>query len=550
MLNDDWTAQTRGTQDDGLPDVPLDDLSFDVAHEPEAETKPIDFSFPPIETNSQPTVTPSVTGASLPNPDADVPVPDIAVTPINASPVPQSVPVTDGETTQVLPSMAAPNPAEPVETGATQVLPATKPEAESVDSGATQVLSPAPPVPPSLNALPLNPTIAAETDHSAGKSAIPEISGSSNVVSADMEDFSEISQTGPIAPIGALGTAPTSVPPTNGAAPAVGRTTAFNPKFVIGGIAVVAAVAVLSAGGAFMWNNRQSDTTRADKLIACQAAYRSYQDAADALKTAVSKSASAQKVTTDQVADAATIAALKKAVSNANSLNEVSACGESAGVDTLTKQTADANTGADQAKELASSLTQAADAVTASQTKKTDADRDKVKQQLTTAVADAQTRLDNTLGAVADDATRQALQSAIDKANELLGQSKPDVKALQDASSALQTALDDVNNSAQELADQNAAAAQQAEAQRLAQQQAAAAAAAAAAQQQAAADAAAKAAADAAAKAEAEKKAQEEAQQQQQQQQQQQPSTPETDNTDQGSTDSPSPNTDSDQPAQ
>lgn len=549
MLNDDWTAQTRGTQDDGLPDVSLDDLSFDVAHEPEPETKPIDFSFPPIEADAQPTVTPSGTSAVLPSADADVPVPDIAVTPINASSVSQSVPVTDGETTQVLPSMAAPNSAEPVETGATQVLPATKSTSESVDSGATQVLSPAPPVPPSLNALPLNPTIAADNSDTS-KSATPEISGSSNVVSADMEDFSEISQTGPIAPIGALGTAPTSVPPTNGVAPAVGRTTAFNPKFVIGGIAVVAAVAVLSAGGAFMWNNHQSDTTRADKLVACQAAYKSYQDAADALKTAVSKSANAQKVTTDQVADAATVAALKKAVSNANSLNEVSACGESAGVDALTKQTADANTGADQAKELASSLTKAADAVTASQTKKTDADRDKVKQQLTTAVADAQTRLDNTLGAVADDATRQALQSAIDKANELLGQSKPDVKALQDASSALQTALDDVNNSAQELADQNAVAAQQAEAQRLAQQQAAAAAAAAAAQQKAAEDAAAKAAADAAAKAEADKKAQEQAQQQQQQQPST-PTTPETDNTDQGQTTTPNSNPDTgEQPAQ
>ena len=50
-------------------------------------------------------------------------------------------------------------------------------------------------------------------------------------------------------------------------------------------------------------------------------------------------------------------------------------------------------------------------------------------------------------GNVADETTRQMLQTALGAANKALHQSKPDLKTLQKALTDLQTAVDGVNNS-------------------------------------------------------------------------------------------------------
>lgn len=383
-----------------------------------------------------------------------------------------------------------------------QAVPADHAVGDLPDDAKTSVLPPMPPAPASIGSLPIHPGVDADTsaehaangddadvsgtanganggetgDHAGGKQgtnhvAVPKLVGSSNVIAATPEDFMQSgAQTTVLSPLpapasaprssasGAAAFGPSNVSPNQSepSAPehvsptannAGTRTLPFNTKLIAGGIAAIVAVAAVGAGAAFAWNNRQSNQLRADKLIACQAAYKKYQDAADALKSALESTADAQKVTESQVADKATVATLKTAVSDAQSADTVSQCDANASVDALTKQTSAANDATDTAAELSDSLTKAADAVTASQTKKTDEDRDKAKKDLETVVSDAQTLFDNTVGAVADESTRDALQTALDTANKLLKEPKPNVQSLQDALKALQTASDNVNAS-------------------------------------------------------------------------------------------------------
>ena len=113
---------------------------------------------------------------------------------------------------------------------------------------------------------------------------------------------------------------------------------------------------------------------------------------------------------------------------------------------------------AQQLTDSAGKVTDAAKAVADSRDAKTEADKTNARNALQTAVNDAQTLLDNSLWAVADNTTRVTLEEAINAANELLQQDNPDLAALQNAQAALQSASDGVNVSMQELAAQNATA--------------------------------------------------------------------------------------------
>ena len=145
-------------------------------------------------------------------------------------------------------------------------------------------------------------------------------------------------------------------------------------------------------------------------------------------------------ITADQVADAATVSSLSDAIDEANGIGEAAACGTSLSAVDLQHN---AKTNQDLAQQLTDSagkVTDAAKAVADSRDAKTEADKANARNSLQTA----------------DNTTRVTLEEAINTANALLQQDDPDLKALQDAQTALQSASDGVNASMEELAAQNA----------------------------------------------------------------------------------------------
>lgn len=240
---------------------------------------------------------------------------------------------------------------------------------------------------------------------------------------------------------------------------------------IVGIVIAVIVVIALAVGGVLIWRNRQDSSAKQAALTACEEAYSKYGDANDALQKALNGSKTAQTVTASQVADSKTVDALKKAVTAAKSVAQAQECASNLNSAELNTRTGDINKLVDTITTATQNVTSAANAVTASQSKKTQATETATKDQLQTAVTDAQTLLNNSLWNVADDTTRTTLAAAIDAANALLQQDDPDTKAMQDAMTQLQTASDAVNASMQALAEQNAAAQQQAQNQTTTNQQ-------------------------------------------------------------------------------
>ena len=233
------------------------------------------------------------------------------------------------------------------------------------------------------------------------------------------------------------------------------------PKTVVVTLAVILAIAVFVACGMFVWrirSNREDQQLYSSALSSCNKAYTQYTDAKKALDKALSDSKTAQSVTSDQVADAATVNTLKQAISDANALQAPAECKESLAAAQLTTNAKAAKEAAKTAKSATSTITSAVKSVNDSKSAKTEAAS---KQSLQDKVTEAQTTLDNSLGMVADETTRDALQTAIDSANTLLQQNDPDQKSLQTAVTTLQTAIDNVNASIAELTAQQQAATQQ-----------------------------------------------------------------------------------------
>lgn len=213
----------------------------------------------------------------------------------------------------------------------------------------------------------------------------------------------------------------------------------------VGAIAVIAAVAGVTAFGYFQRTGRESQLNAA--VAACKSAADDATKANDALAAELEKAKTAQKIPADQLADSSLLAKLTNAVSSVESADATHAC-------TATLPVAQLNANAKQNAQLASTiasdtktLTSAVKAVTDSQAKKTKADTDAAKKTLEQAVADAKTLLANSEGAVADDATRQTLQAAVDKADALLKASDPKLADLTQAQTDLQNASTAVNDS-------------------------------------------------------------------------------------------------------
>ena len=214
-------------------------------------------------------------------------------------------------------------------------------------------------------------------------------------------------------------------------------------------ISVIAALVVIAAiiGGVWYWRSseqrQESHQLHQDALTACTEAVDQNSTAQKALAKALADAKSAQSITADQVADGATVDALKKAVAAVKNVEAVE-CKTSASTSDLKEYAKTATSQTKTAKKNATAITAAAKAVTDSKNAK---DQANAQQALQGKIAEAQTLLDNSLYAVDDNSTRVTLESDIANANTVLSQQGTDVKAMQDAVNTLTASMDAVNTS-------------------------------------------------------------------------------------------------------
>lgn len=214
-------------------------------------------------------------------------------------------------------------------------------------------------------------------------------------------------------------------------------------------ISVIAALVVIAAiiGGVWYWRTseqrQESHQLHQDALTACAEAVDQNSTAQKALAKALADAKNAQSITADQVADGATVDALKKAVAAVKNVEAVE-CKTSASTSDLKEYAKTATSQTKTAKKNATVITAAAKAVTDSKNAK---DQANAQQALQSKIAEAQTLLDNSLYAVDDNSTRVTLESDIANANTVLSQQGTDVKAMQDAVNTLTASMDAVNTS-------------------------------------------------------------------------------------------------------
>lgn len=214
-------------------------------------------------------------------------------------------------------------------------------------------------------------------------------------------------------------------------------------------ISVIAALVVIAAiiGGVCYWRSseqrQENRQLHQDALTACTEAVDQNSTAQKALTKALADAKSAQSITADQVADGATVDALKKAIAAVKNVEAVE-CKTSASTSDLKEYAKTATSQTKTAKKNATAITAAAKAVTDSKNAK---DQANAQQALQGKIAEAQTLLDNSLYAVDDNSTRVTLESDIANADTVLSQQGTDVKAMQDAVNTLTASMDAVNTS-------------------------------------------------------------------------------------------------------
>ena len=243
-------------------------------------------------------------------------------------------------------------------------------------------------------------------------------------------------------PVGGEASAPVAIVPEGGGAPSNGRRPRWLVPLVV---AVVVAVVVAGFVGWRVVESRRHDAA----LDSCSRAVKTLQAKTGPDRLAQYREAAGIK--SDQVKDAKTVVAMARSVKDAEGIKEpMVRC-------KATMSTGDLNAAAGQAGKIDgkyAAVARAAKAVTASRDAKALED---AKAALDGKKEEAARLLADSDGKVADNATRDGLQQAIDQA----GQAKGDkAKAYRDAANALQAAIDQVNASVQakSQADQQAAA--------------------------------------------------------------------------------------------
>ena len=249
--------------------------------------------------------------------------------------------------------------------------------------------------------------------------------------------------------------APAAIVPEGGGAPSNGR----RPKWLVP--LVVAVVVVVVVAGLVGW--RVVESRRHDAALdSCSRAVKNLQDKTGSDRLAQYREAAGIKE--DRVKDAKTVVAMARSVKDAEGIKEPTVRCKA------TMPTGDLNAAAGQAGKIDgkyAAVARAAKAVLASRDAKA---LDDARTALDGKREEASRLLADSDGKVADNATRNGLQQAIDQA----GQAKGDkAKAYRDAVGALQAAIDRVNASVQakSQADQQAAAQAAQAAQQQAQKQ-------------------------------------------------------------------------------
>lgn len=223
-------------------------------------------------------------------------------------------------------------------------------------------------------------------------------------------------------------------------------------------IAVIAIVVIVVAGlvGGLVWSVR----TREEALSDCRQSGVQIRKLAKApLGEDIIEAEDIEKA---DVADAKTWEALQKDQKRLTGLSqkEVPVCNATSHGGAQ-KQRSGAEASLASWKSARASVEKSAKAVAASRDAKILKDN---RDGLTTKTAQAKQLLDSSSGKVTDDATRTALSQQIDAANALLGNQKAKLADLQQASQALDGAVNGVNASVQAKADADAQVAAQAQA--------------------------------------------------------------------------------------
>ncbi|WP_024627877.1 hypothetical protein [Bifidobacterium sp. A11] len=274
----------------------------------------------------------------------------------------------------------------------------------------------------------------------------------------DQEDEGTMDLQSVSDPVEDEASAPPAIVPEDGGDPSDGKP---RPKWLVPVIAAVVVVVVAVAGlvGWRVFESRRHDAA----LDSCTQAVKTLQGKTSSGHMAQYREAAGIKA--DQVKDAKTVLAMARSVKNAEGLKRQTVqCKAS-------MSAADLNAEAGKARRIDGRfavVAKAAKAVLASRDAKV---LDDAKAALDGKKGEASRLLADSDGKVADNATRDGLQKAIDQAGQV---KSGKAKAYQDAVNALQAAIDQVNASVQakSQADQQAAvqAAQAAQAQAAQQQ--------------------------------------------------------------------------------
>ena len=256
-------------------------------------------------------------------------------------------------------------------------------------------------------------------------------------------------------PVGGEVSAPAAIVPEGGGAPSNGR----RPKWLV--LVVVALLTVVVVAGLVGWRvveNRRHGAA----LDSCSRAVKALKGKTGSDRLAQYREAAGIK--SDQVKDAKTVVAMARSVKDAEGIKEPTVrCN-------ATMSIGDLNATADQAGKIDgkyAAVARTAKAVTASRDAKA---LDDAKAALDGKKGEASKLLADSDGKVADNATRDGLQQAINQADQVKGDG---AKAYRDAAAALQAAIDHVNASVQakSQADQQTAAQAAQAAQQQAQRQ-------------------------------------------------------------------------------
>ena len=261
---------------------------------------------------------------------------------------------------------------------------------------------------------------------------------------ADQDDEGAAGLGSVSAPVGDEAATLPAIVPEGGGAPSGGR----RPRWLVPVVVAVVVAVVVVVAGLVGW-----------RVVGNRRHNEAFESCSRAVKALQGKTGSAQMdsyreaagIKTDQVKDAKTVVAMARSVKDAEGIRQQTIrCKASMSTDGL-------NAAAGRAEKLDgeyAAVDKAAKAVLASRDAKALED---AKAALNAKKGEASRLLADSDGKVADNATRDGLQQAIDQA----GQAKGDkAKAYQDATGSLQAAIDQVNASVQarSQADQQAAA--------------------------------------------------------------------------------------------